>query len=81
MRKQTGGELFLALTQQALTTLEHSLTCQPTNACPLTSLTYLVDCTGKRNPGPLSPAEGHTPLSNLCLVSSRQDLKEQTPSG
>lgn len=40
-------------------------------------LTYLVDSTSKGNPGPLSPAEGHTPLPDLCLVTSRQDLVGQ----
>lgn len=42
-------------------------------------LTYLVDSTSKGNPGPLSPAEGHTPLPDLCLVTSRQDLVGQGP--
>lgn len=36
---------------------------------------FLVDGTGKGYPGPLSPAEGYTLLSDLCLVSSRQDAE------
>ena len=43
------------------------------------SLIYLVDSTSKGNPGPLSPAEGHTLLPHLCLVPSRQDLTEKAP--
>lgn len=61
----------------------HTLDHQPTPLphSPTTSI-YLVDSTSKCDPSPLSPTEGHTLLSHLCLVSSRQDLKEEkTPSG